>query len=101
MVVEPLGKYLFLNVNYYDGYIDGFEIQSNGSLKKLSQGDGGLCSFPMGIVVEPTGKYVYAAAENQNQVGVFKIDRTVVPGKLNRIQLPSVGSAPCSVALAP
>jgi 6-phosphogluconolactonase len=100
-VIDPLGRFLFLDVHYYDGSVWAFEIQSNGSLKQLSPSGGGLPSFPMGVTAEPTGKYVYMTSSDQNRVGAFSIDRTGVPGRLIKLQEVTIGTKPCSIAMAP
>jgi 6-phosphogluconolactonase len=83
MVVSPSGKFLFVTDDL-NGAVLSFAIDSTtgtltpvtGSPFEIVAGDFG--SEPIGLAIDPTGKFVYTALSslNGNNVGAFIVDQT-------------------------
>jgi 6-phosphogluconolactonase (cycloisomerase 2 family) len=84
VAVDPAGRYL-LAANVTGGNeVSSYSITpSSGELGRVSTVGAG--TFPVNVVIDPSGQLAYLANENSNNIGVYSIDATTgtlsaVPG---------------------
>lgn len=92
IVCHPGGKWLYVSNRGHDS-LTVFAIAEDG---RLSWVDNGPCRvrFPRSFALDPTGKWLIAAGQNDDRIAVLKIDPTT--GKLTPTdQSAQVGSPMC------
>jgi 6-phosphogluconolactonase len=103
VVVDPGGKYVYV-ADWGDGTNPGavsqFTIQADGSLVAMGTPSVNAGVGPIGLTVDPSGKYIYVANFGDNSVSQFTIQ---ADGSLVAMGTPSVGagSYPSAVAVDP
>jgi sugar lactone lactonase YvrE len=105
VAVDPSGKFVYV-ANLGTGNVSGFTIASNGALTLIAGSPftvpgGRVPPQPRSVAVDPSGKFVYVANQNKNNVSGFTID--AVTGALTAITGSpfTTGSFPVSVAVDP
>jgi len=68
----PLGHYLFVT-DSANNQLLSFTVQADGQITPLPNSPIGTDSFPDGVTVDPTGKYVYVANYNANDISAYVI----------------------------
>lgn len=91
---DPSARFVYVTdkaTNQLYGYLTG----NTGQLVTMNNGPFSTNLFPVGVTVDPRGKYLYVANYNSNNVGAYAIDyATGTP-------VPSVGSASTGVGTGP
>ncbi len=91
---EPTARYLYV-VDQATNQMYGKVVQSNGSLLSMVNGPFATGLFPVGITIDPRGKYLYVSNFNAGTVSAYAIDlATGAPTG-------SVGSASTAVKTGP
>jgi len=106
LAVDPSGKYLYA-VNSTNNFPNGNSVsayaidQSTGSLSSISGSPFAAGSYPNGIAIDPTGRFVYVPANDGGSgtnIGVFSISGSGALAKSSDIV---AGAGVCGIAIHP
>ena len=98
IAIEPTGRFAYANVGNNPGTLLAYSIDATtGALTQIGSVPAG--DTPFGMAVDPSGRFLYAANRNSNNVSAYSIDPrtgalTPVPG-----QPFAAGSVPNSVTV--
>ena len=103
VAVDPTGKFVYVT-NISNGFpgenniVSMFTIDATtGALTSIGTIAAG--TYPVSVVVDPTGKFAYVANSNSNDVSMYTINGTT--GALTSTGTIAAGSAPTSIAIHP
>jgi len=101
IAVDPSGRYVYTTDDNGPGSVSGFAIGAAGALSPIACTPASNCNtgfYPLGIAIDPSGRYLYTADENSNEVSVFSIG---VGGALAPVACGSGCSVPVSSGNSP
>ncbi len=97
IICHPSGRWLYLSNRAHDS-ITVYAIAADGRLKWIENAPAGV-KVPRGFGIDPTGRWLIAAGQQDNKIAVLKIDSAT--GRLSATdQCATVGSPVC-VLFAP
>ncbi len=73
IVISPNGKFLYASNRGVANDISLFKVQTDGTL--LENGHQAVNANPRSIMVDPTGRFLLAASQNNNTIQVFVINK--------------------------
>lgn len=85
IAIEPTGRFAYANVGINPGTLLAYSIDATtGALTQIGSVPSG--NTPFGMAVDPSGRFLYAANRNSNDVSAYRIDPktgmlTAVPGQ--------------------
>jgi 6-phosphogluconolactonase len=94
---HPSGKWLYVSNRGFDT-ISVFTIAPNGRLSLL-QNTSSVVKFPRNFAIDPTGRWLIAAGQKDNQIAVLKIDQAT--GQLTATDQSAAVDAPVCVLFVP
>src|SRR5208337_601514 len=96
VTVDPAGRYLYAANVLAANELTSFSITpSTGAVTRASSV--GVGSFPLSVVIDPSGQFAYVANEDSDTVSVLSIDS--VTGALAHVGTVAAGSQPRSIAI--
>jgi 6-phosphogluconolactonase len=91
---DPSARFVYIT-DEATNQLYGNLVQNNGSLVPMTTSPFATGIFPVGLTIDPRGKYLYVANFSSNTVGAYAIDQT------SGNPVGSVGSASTTVDTAP
>jgi DNA-binding beta-propeller fold protein YncE len=76
IAVDPSGRYVYTADDNNPGSVSGFAIGAAGALSPIACTPASNCEtgfYPLGIAIDPGGRYLYTANENSNSISAFSI----------------------------
>lgn len=98
---DPSARFVYVTdkaTNQLYGYLTG----TNGQLTTMSNGPFTTGLFPVGVTIDPRGKYLYVANYNANSISAYAIDvATGAPSGSIGSTSTQVGTGPTCIAIEP
>lgn len=95
---EPSGRFAYVSL-FGAAQVAVLQVNGNGPWSQIQFAPAGAGSFPRGLTVDPTGRFVYLTESLTNRVRAWRIDPA--DGRLAPLGAASTGGGPFDVAVHP
>jgi 6-phosphogluconolactonase (cycloisomerase 2 family) len=105
VAVDPTGKFAYVTDTYYDsgsGSVSAYTINAaTGALQQVTGSPFASGTSPVGVAIDPTGKFLYTANDGSNNVSAYRINAS--SGALTQVKESpfEAGSRPSGAAVDP